>query len=169
MYADGTPHLLLHRLEALNTRALSSPARYAHVALLLGASGMSVLVAALLLTEPHLPTHTQTAFGVMLAMGVAWVIYAAWVLRHRRPLYARHRVVAGSMAVAFTTLFTVAGVAAWAISGAAMARTAAVVGACMLVIAIVGLLRAQRENARLTSERTQLERDMAASGSTAGG
>lgn len=149
---------LAARLQRMNTQVLAPAARYGHVALLLAASGMSVLIAALLATESGLPLRTQMAFGAMLLVGLAWVGYAVWVLRQRRPLFARHRVVAGRMAVGFNAVFFTVATTAFAMTGASLARNAALAGAVMLALAIVALARARAATMRLVAERQRLER-----------
>jgi hypothetical protein len=145
-------------LQQLTARALSPLSRYGHVALLLAALLMSVLIAALLATESTLPPRTHVAFAVMLAIGISWVAYAAWVLTQRRPLMAMHRVIAGWMAVAFTTLFVLGAGAVAVVSGETAAFAALGTGVAML-LAAVGVLRAARARfAALTQRRQELER-----------
>ena len=163
MIDSTSPQFLDAELQQLTTRLLSPTARYAHVALLLVALGMSVLLGALLATEPELPGVTRAALAVMLGIGSSWVVYALWVLRHRRPLFALHRVVAGWMAVIFTSLFA-AGALAMAIAsnGAAFYVAAATAGGGMLTLAIVLLVQAYRRVARLRGRRLELERQLQA-------
>ncbi|WP_149194397.1 hypothetical protein [Luteimonas suaedae] len=158
---DKTPASPLDaRLRQLTTDALSARSRYGHVALLLAALMMCVLLGALLATEPNLPGRTRAAFAVMLAIGASWVAYATWVLRRRRPLLGNHRIVAGRMAVAFTALFLVAAVVASIGTDGAAFRAAAAVGAVMLVLAVTVLVRAHRHVARLRAQRLELERQL---------
>jgi hypothetical protein len=165
MTDSAFPQSLDAELQQLTTRLLSPTARYAHVALLLAALGMSVLLGALLATEPDLPDATRAALAVMLGIGASWVVYALWVLRHRRPLFARHRVVAGWMAVVFTSLFA-AGALAMAIAsgGGAFYAAAATAGGGMLTLAIVLLVQAYRQFARLQRRRLELEGKLRAHG-----
>jgi ABC-type iron transport system FetAB permease component len=144
-------------LQQLTARALSPLSRYGHVALLLAALLMSVLIAALLATESTLPPRTHVAFAVMLAIGISWVAYATWVLTQRRPLMAKHRVIAGWMAVAFTGVF-LGGALAMALSTPqTMHSTAAVSGGGMFVLAIVALVQARRRVAALQERKRELE------------
>jgi hypothetical protein len=46
-----------------------------YVGLLLGASTMTAIVTALLLTERSLPPRASIAFGVMAVMGLSWVVW----------------------------------------------------------------------------------------------
>lgn len=150
---------LATRLLRLNTQVLTPFARYAHVALLLASAGMAVVLASLLATEPMLPLRTQMGFVAMLCVALAWIGYAAWVLGQRRPLFARHRVVAGRMAVGFNAAFVTVAATAFAMSGASLARNAVFAGVVMLTLAIVALVRANGEATRLLAMRRQLERD----------
>lgn len=145
-------------LGRLTESSLSSRARIGHVALLLAALGMCILVAALLLTEAALPTRTVVALAAMLIVGMGWVTYATWVLRHRRTLLANHRVIAARMAVAFSALFA-AGTAWLAFAGGQRSMAmAAVLGGVMSAVAIVLLVRAHRYRERLSARRRELER-----------
>ena len=146
-------------LDALLEKGLSSRARYGHVALLLVAAGMTVVVGALLMTEPALPARTFAAFVVLLLIGAGWVVYAGWVLKHRWTLLAGHRVVAGVMAVVFSTVFSAG--AAWTAlaTGSPAAWAAAATGGFLLAVAVAILARARRHRARLEARRARLERD----------
>jgi hypothetical protein len=144
-------------LQQLTARALSPLSRYGHVALLLAAALMSVLLAALLATEPAIPLRTRVALGVMLAIGISWVGYAAWVLTQRRPLMAMHRVIAGWMAVAFTGVF-VGGAIVMALSTQqTIYATAAVSGCSLFVLAIAALGRSYRRVTALKGRKRELE------------
>lgn len=144
-------------LQRLTTRVLSTPSRYGHVALLLAASMMCILVGALLATEPALVARTQLAFAGLLGIGACWVVYAAWVLRNRRPLLGSHRIVAGRMAVAFTALFLAGAMAMLVSTGRTVFYWAAVAGIGQLALAITVLVLAHRHVARLQARRQELE------------
>ena len=148
---------LAAELRRLNERALSTRERMFHVLLLLVATAMTVVLAALLLTEPALPARTAFAFWVMTGMGLAWMAYAAWVLARRRTLQLRHRVRAGQMAVAFTTIFAAA---AWIIAWATEDRTAylaAGVGTLLWAVAWIPLGRAQQRVKELEQRKQTLQ------------
>lgn len=162
MNSKSSPLSLDAELQHLTARLLSPRSRYGHVALLLAALMMCVLLGALLATEPALPGRTQVAFAVMLGIGASWVAYAIWVLRHRAPLLGQHRIVAGRMAVIFTALFLAGGVGTAAATGGAAFQAAAVIGAGMLVVAASVLVQAHRLVARLQAQRQELERRLAA-------
>jgi hypothetical protein len=144
-------------LGRINQDMLSNRARYGHVALLLAALGMCLVTSALLLTETTLPTRTAVALILMLAISLCWVAYAIWVLRHRQPLLAQHRIIAGRMGVAFCGMFTVG--AAWLGSaGEQPSMTmAAGLGGAMSIVAIALLVRAHRYRMRLLIRRQELE------------
>jgi hypothetical protein len=143
-------------------RGLSTRARYGHVLLLLAALAMSIVVAALLLTEPSLPARTQAAFAVILLLALGWVAYAVWVLGHRWTLLAGHRVVAGVMAVTFSAVFTAAAAVAAVITTLPAAWAAAASGAALVAVAAALLIRAIRHRRRLEARRAELERELRA-------
>ena len=142
---------------------LSVPSRLGHVALLLAALGMTVVVASLWLTEPALPLRTHLAFGVMTVIGCSWSTFAIWVLTSRRVLFARQRIVAGRMAVTFAAVFTAGALAAAAATGAAAALAAAATGVVMVAVAAIILRRVHHASARLMARREALERELAGS------
>lgn len=149
----------LHRqLRELTEKMLSPMGRYAHVLLLVAAACMGLLVLALLLTEPALPLRTQAAFGVMLLIAASWVGYSAWTLTHRRPLMHAHRVVAGTLASAFSGLFAVAALTAAAMTHSQAALLAGGLGTLMLTIALALLIKARRQRRALLARRDALQR-----------
>ena len=93
---------LIDDVRRVTASELSLSARTGYVGLLLVAAAMTVVVSALLVTEPALPLRASIALGVLAAIGLSWVSFAAWVLTNRRVLFGRHRVVAGRMAVGFS-------------------------------------------------------------------
>jgi hypothetical protein len=148
----------LEDIRRLANGELSVKSRMGYVALLLVASAMSTVVLSLWLTEPSLPTRTQAAFAVMSLIGCAWLGLALWALNTRRPLFAKDEVIAGTMAVVFTSVFVAGALAAVIMSGAAAAWGALITGAGMLAIAVWRLVRAQRRFTRLAVRRAELER-----------
>jgi hypothetical protein len=148
-------------IRALAHGQLSLKARIGYVALLLAATAMSVVVAALWMTEPALPARTQAAFGVMTVIGVSWVALAAWVLSARRPLYARDRVIAGRMAVAFTTVFAFGGLIALLNGGGEASVAAFSTGLVMLAMSFAALRAARQRFGALSARRAELERSIA--------
>jgi hypothetical protein len=149
----------LHRLVAAE---LSLPSRLGYVALLLAAAMMTTVVGALWITEPMLRLRTQLAFAVMIAIGLSWTVFAIWALRNRRPLFARQAIVAGRMALTFTSLFLIGAVVAARMAGGAAAYLAAAVGVIMVVAAAGLLWRAHRRSRRLLDRRAALERELGA-------
>ena len=150
---------------ALHQRAdaeLALPPRLVHVALLLAALMMTVVIASLLVTEPALPLRTRTAFAGMLAIGLSWTAYAIWVLVRRRVLFGYQRLVAARMAVAFTSVFGAGAAAAVAAYGGPAAWGAAATGLLMLAVSVSLLVRARRHMARLERRRATLEQALAA-------
>ena len=158
----STPPSLVDDLRRITRLELSPSSRLGYVALLLGAAAMTVLVVALLLTEPALPARTSLAFGVMAAIGLCWTGFAAWVLTSRRILLGRESVVAGRFAVAFTTVFAVGALTIGVSTGMAGAFGAAAGGLVMLAIALGVWIRARRRFAALSSRRDELERQLRA-------
>jgi hypothetical protein len=152
----------LEDIRRLANGELSVKSRMGYVALLLVASAMNAVVLSLWLTEPSLPARTQAAFAVMSLIGCAWVGFALWALSTRRPLFAKDEVIAGTMAVVFTSVFVAGALAAVMMSGAAAAYGALITGAGMLAIAVWRLVRAQRRFTRLAVRRAELERSLAA-------
>lgn len=143
---------------ALASAELSLKARIAYVALMLVSATMTTVVVSLWLTEPSLPARTEVAFGAMSLIGSCWCVLAVWALRSRRPLFARDRLIAGRMSVAFTAVFT-AGALAAVVTGASPAAYGALgSGVAMLVAAIAMLVRARRRFAELSARRIELER-----------
>ena len=155
------PATLAAELRSLTHLELSLPARLRYVALLLAASAMTAIVTALLMTEPALPARTSAALSVMAAMGAAWIVFAAWVLTHKRILVGRQRIVAGRLAVGFSSMFTIGALAVGSVASSATAFAAAGLGAVKLAVAIVLLVRARRTFVALGKRREALERELA--------
>jgi len=165
---NTTPHTLVRAedpsssdsVRRLLNAELSLASRLAHVALGLAAAVMTAIVASLWITEPSLPLRTQIGFAVMVGIGLSWMGFAIWVSTHRRPLLADHRIVAGRMAVTFTSLFVIGAVAVGLAAGGSAPYAAAALGVAMLAVAIVLLARAHRASARLRERRAVLEREL---------
>jgi hypothetical protein len=147
-------------LRQLVDAELSVLSRVGYVALLLAALTMTAVVGTLWATEPTLPMRAHVGFGLMVAIGSSWIVFALWVLTHRRILLARHHIVAGRMAVTFTSVFLLGSVAMGFATGRSEAYKAAAVGLVMLGVAVAVLVRAHREFARLVSRRDTLEREL---------
>lgn len=148
----------LEAVRAMARNELSLKARVGYVALLLAATLLSVVIISLWLTEATLPARTQLAFGLMTIIGVSWVALSSWALGTRRPLFARDRVIAGGMAVTFTSLFVVGSGIAVAMGGGAAAFAALGTGILMLGAASWALRSAQQRFVALVARRSDLER-----------
>jgi len=148
------------RVQKLARDELSAKARLGYVALLLVSSAMTVGLLSLWLTEAFLPLRTHLAFGAMVLIGTAWAALSTWALTTRRVLFARDRVIAGRMSVAFTALFLAGAIVAVFMSGKAAAFVAAATGAVMFVIALRMLSGARRRFSELAARRAELERNL---------
>jgi hypothetical protein len=151
-------------VQRLADAELSVGSRVGYVALLLVALMMTTVIVALLVTEPVLAPHVQIAFAVMIAIGLSWTVFAVWVLTRRRVLLAGHKIVAGRMAVTFTSVFVVGSVAVRYATGNPRAFIAAASGMAMLAVAVIVLVRAHRSFARLNERRNALERELTDAG-----
>jgi predicted signal transduction protein with EAL and GGDEF domain len=147
-------------LQRLLDTELSLPSRLGYVALLLAALTMTAVVTALWITEPVLPLRAQIGFALIVAIGSSWIVFAIWALTHRRILFARHQIVAGRMAVTFTTVFLLGTLVVGYSTGRPDAYKATAVGIVLLGMAVVVLVRAKRAFARLVSRRDALAREL---------
>lgn len=129
------------------------PSRLRHTALLVAGLGMATLSTSLLLTEPALPGRTQAAFVTMALAGLAWAVFAGWVLARRRVLFGRQEIVAARLAVAITVVFAAGAIAVRERTGGGAVITAA----AMCAAAIFMLWRAHHRVARLSARRRVLE------------
>lgn len=139
---------------------LSRPSRFRHVALLLASMTMTIIVTSLWLTEPALPARTQVAFGLMTVIGLSWAAFAVWVLTTRRVLLGRDGVVAGRLAVTFTTTFVAGALAVGYVNGGVAPFAAAAMGLVLLAVAAALLVRARHRVTQLTARREVLEREL---------
>ncbi|BBH69530.1 hypothetical protein ACTI_62150 [Actinoplanes sp. OR16] len=89
-------------------RGMSLRRRVGLVLVALAGGCGAALLTLLALTEPEpLPLRTKAAFGALAVMSSCWSAYAAWCLR-RMPLFAADRVIAGWLALIFTTVTAIA-------------------------------------------------------------
>ena len=160
MIDDTRQSPLIDDLRRLTAAELSATARTGYVGLLLAAATMTVVVSALLVTEPALPLRASIALGVLAAIGLSWVSFAVWVLSNRRILFGRHRVVAGRMAVGFSVVFCVGALAVGYATSSRSAFAAAAMGAPMIVIATGMLAQARRRVEQLSKRRDELEQQL---------
>jgi hypothetical protein len=140
---------------------LSLASRLGYTALALASASVAGVTGALLMTEPGLPARTQAALGAVTLIGLAWTVFAVWVLSRRRVLFAGHRVVASTMAVTFTAAYAL-GALALALGGGfgRPAFAAAGLGGLMLAVAVALLVRAVRARRALEDRRAELERQL---------
>lgn len=126
-------------------KAASLKQRIAYFVLAMAAGSMTMVVAALWLSEARLPLRTHVAFGVLVAIGICWTTYAGWRLRRKGRLFVRDRVIAGWVALAFGVLSE---------GGLLLIGTARAAGFLLIGAAAAILVRAYVERARLrTIER----------------
>jgi membrane associated rhomboid family serine protease len=151
------PAALADDLRRLTSSELSLPSRLRYVSLLLASSTMTSIVIALLVTEPVLPARTTVALGVVALIGLTWTVFAAWVLTHKRVLLAGHRIVAGRLAIVFTSVFVLGAAAIGVATSNSSAFVAAAMGAVMLGLAVTMLTHAKRRFAQLSSRRDELQ------------
>ena len=156
------PSSLVPHLERIARTELSRGARVGYALLAFVASAMTIVVVSLWLTEPSLPLRTQIAFAAMTFIGLSWIAFSVWALRTRRVMIARHRMVAGRMAVAFTGLFAV-GCLALVLAGYPGAVPALGMSLVQLLVAVVLWWRAATAHAALLARRATLERELAGS------
>ncbi|MFD5316112.1 transmembrane transport protein [Streptomyces sp. NPDC127098] len=139
------PEELRHALAA--EASLSS--RMRHVAVGLTGGCGAALVALLWATEPGpLPTRTQVAFGGLVGVGLAWAVFAGWVLCRRRPLFARDRVLGARLALVVTTVTGVAGTVLAAARGTHQAGVLAVASGGAVLVAAAGVLLVRARSRR---------------------
>lgn len=160
MIHDTPPSELVQELRRLTASELSFPARLRYVGLLLAAVTMTVIVTALLVTEPSLPRRTSIALALLALMGASWIAFAAWVLTHKRVLLGRQRVIAGHLAVGFSAVFSVGALVIGYVTSNPAAVAAAAMGLPMFLIAATLLSRAKRQVQRLSKRRDDLVRQL---------
>ncbi|MGK6355366.1 hypothetical protein ACMGDH_09060 [Sphingomonas sp. DT-207] len=136
---------------------LSPRSRITHGALLAAALAMTVILTALLLTEPDLPLRTRIALTVLATIGAVWTGYAAWVFTQRRVLFARQRVIAGWLAVIFTSVFAAGAFAIWITTNAPAGLAAGGLGLALVAVSAMLLARARARLVALTDRRRELE------------
>ena len=146
----------LEDVRKLAAGELSLKARLGYVALLLVSTGMTAVIVSLWLTEVALPMRTQWAFGAMTLIGASWAALALWGLGARRPLFARDRVIAGGMAVTFTSVFAAGAIAAVIIANNGAAYGLLATGVVMLGAALKVFAGARRRFAELSARRAVL-------------
>jgi hypothetical protein len=127
------------------------------VALLAGGAGAG-LTGTLWLTEPGaLPDRTHLAFAVLVAVCLCWTGYGGWVLLRRAPMFALHRVVAGWLALAASTVTTLV---TTVVAVQRDTLPAAVLGVGLVFVGVSGAVtvRAHRHRAALLRRKADLGR-----------
>jgi hypothetical protein len=105
--------------------------------------------------------RTHVAFALIVSVALAWVVFASWVLARRRVLFGSDRVVAATMGLAFSALFTAGMLAAgyWAGFGRP-AYAGALVESLFCGAAGLLLVNARQRVATLSRRRQELERQL---------
>jgi uncharacterized membrane protein SirB2 len=165
-HPSPSPHgtLAPSALRALVDTELALPSRLGHTLLLVAGIGMGCLFALLLVSEPALPLRTRVAFIGGLGIAILWTAFAAWVLRHRRVLYARHRVIAARLAIAVAAAATVGAVAV--VRQGALGYAAVWTSAVLLLAAVLVHQQAMGRVAALERRRDALARALAQTAGT---
>ena len=137
-------------------RELATRSRLGYLTLLLLAALGVAAVLSLWLTEPGLPPATHLAFAGLCAVGLAWVVFCGWVLTRRKVLYARQRIVAARLAVAFSALFSAGSLAVALIRQATGGYLASAFGLGLTAFAVAQLRRARQHHEALVQLRRSL-------------
>ncbi|MFI8952749.1 transmembrane transport protein [Streptomyces sp. NPDC053750] len=149
------------QLERVLAAQVSLRSRLRHVAVGLAGGCGAAMIAVLWATEPHaLPPRTQVVFAGLIAIGLAWAVFAGWVLSRRRPLFARDWVLSARIALAVTMVTAVAGVALAAVRGSTADLVAIAAGGVVFTAAaVLALVRAWRRRRELVRLRDALRQD----------
>ena len=160
-HASDSPRVSIADIQRLAAGELSLPSRFGHALLLVVSLTMAVAIGSLWATEPSLPMRTQVAFALIVSAALAWSLFAIWVLVRRRVLFGSDRVVAATMGLAFSALFTVGMLAVgyWGGFGRP-AYTGALVESLFCGAAGILLVKARRRVAGLGRRRKELERQL---------
>ncbi|WP_432068665.1 transmembrane transport protein [Streptomyces sp. C10-9-1] len=146
------------QLERALAAEVSLRSRLRHTAVGLAGGCEAAVIAVLWATESNvLPARTQAAFAGLIAIGLAWAVFAGWVLSRRRPLFARDRVLAARIALAATVVTALAGVALAAVRGSTADLVATAAGGVVFTAAaMLTLVRARRRRRELLRLRDAL-------------
>jgi hypothetical protein len=117
---------------------------------------MALLVASLWATEQELPVRTHLAFAAIVVAGLVWAGFACWALL-RSPLFARDRVVAGTLAVVFSGVAAAGMVTVTALQGRGVLMAVAT-GAVFVAGSVALLANARRRRAELLRRKEELSR-----------
>ncbi|MEU4683037.1 transmembrane transport protein [Streptomyces xinghaiensis] len=148
-------------LERALAAEVSLGSRVRHLAVGLAGGCGAALIAVLWATEPHpLPLRTRAAFAGLIAIGLAWAVFAGWVLSRRRPLFARDRVLAAGLALVAASVTGVAGTALAAVRATtAGVLVTALAGVLLVAAAGLALVRARSRRRELLGLRSALQQD----------
>ncbi len=149
------------RLERVLAAEVSLRSRLRYVAVGLAGGCGAAMIAVLWATEPHAPPlRTQAVFAGLIAIGLAWAVFAGWVLSRRRPLFARDQVLSARIALAATAATTLAGVALAAVRGSIADLAATATGGVVFTAAaMLTLVRARQRRRELLRLRDALRQD----------
>jgi hypothetical protein len=160
-YPPDSPRVSIADVQRLAAGELSLPSRFGHALLLVVSLTMAVAIGSLLATEPLLPTRTQVAFALMVAVALAWSAFAGWVLTRRRVLFGSDRVVAATMGLVFSALCTAGMLAVGYWGGLGRpAYSGALVESLFCGAAGFLLVNARRRVAVFARRRKELERQL---------
>lgn len=143
--AHGGPGRSPDEVLAVLDHELSRSARVRYLAVGLASMVVTGATGSLWATEASLPLRTHLAFGGIVALGIAWMAVAVFVLTRRRPLYATDRVLATGTALIATSVVGIATtVLAAARGGVVPGLTAGTVGTVFVAGSVVLHLAARR-------------------------
>ncbi|MBL0940334.1 MAG: hypothetical protein IBJ03_15675 [Gemmatimonadaceae bacterium] len=144
-------------IRSLVNTELGLPSRLGHVLLLLVAMLATMVFGVLLFTEADLPLRTRVAFVIGIGIGLAWSVFASWVLSRKRVLYLRHHVIAARLAIGVSCVALIGAVVlAQTVHGAPFGQAAVWSAVIMLLIAMAMHRRAKRRISDLESRRAAL-------------
>lgn len=131
-------------------------------ALLVASAGGGLFLASVWATEPEpLPGRTHAAFAAVLLIAVSWSAFAAHGLLRRGTLLVHQRVVAASMGLLFSGVFTAFGLwVAFAQSRGVGALWVGLTGAAFMGVAAKTLVRARRARRELETAYAALDGSM---------
>lgn len=163
-HPPDSPRVSIADVQRLAAGELSLPSRFGHALLLVVSLTMAAAMGSLWATEPLLPMRTHVAFALIVSVALGWSVFAVWVLTRRRILFGRDSVVAATMGLAFSALFTAGMLAVgyWGGFGRP-AYAAALVESLFCGVAGLLLVGARRRFAALAGRRKELERQLGVS------
>ena len=168
-HSASAPRPGAHQIRSRIEEELSGGSRAGYTLLLLIDLLVGVVIASLWMTEPQLPTRTHVAFGLMLAISIAWAAFFFRVLSRRGPFLVTHRLAGAKIAVAVTSIFTAASLLLAVVDGEIRgpALASSVLGSLLFGVAIVLFVRAKRRLSLLQQRRDSLQTRTKGVGTTA--